>query len=136
MIKYLGEEFDKQMVREGIYNTEFEYNFDHELTFKGVRIKDKYNYDPIVDDGERYVEPYGVCDHYEQILNLAPEIINSEKKYVIGLTLVKKEWEPEDGGWRWHKWGEYIGNQSPQCEYIYDEPEIEQVYCYYIYEIE
>lgn len=32
------------------------------------------------------------------------------------------------------KWGEYIGKHNPQCEYLYDEVGIEQVYCYHVYE--
>ena len=33
-------------------------------------------------------------------------------------------------GWRWHKWGPYIGTQDPQCEYLADEPEIKEVFVY------
>jgi len=25
------------------------------------------------------------------------------------------------GRWRWRKWGEYIGDHQPQCEYLDDE---------------
>jgi hypothetical protein len=39
------------------------------------------------------------------------------------------------GGWRWHKWGPYIGTQEPKCEYIHDEPEIEEVFTYHVYEL-
>jgi hypothetical protein len=42
--------------------------------------------------------------------------------------------QSHEGGWRWHKWGEYIGKYEPQYEYLYDEPEIEKVYVYHIYE--
>jgi len=52
------------------------------------------------------------------------------------LRVIRKDLEPTDGGWRWHKWGEYIGTQNPQMEYIHDEPEIEKVYVYHIYELE
>lgn len=41
--------------------------------------------------------------------------------------MVRAEQSPE-GGWRWHKWGEYIGDHTPTAEYLYDEPEIERVY--------
>ncbi len=29
--------------------------------------------------------------------------------------------DPEPYGWRWHKWGEYLGKGDPQCEYLGDE---------------
>lgn len=79
---------------------------------------------------------YGVCDNYEQVLNQYPELQNSNKKFVVSLTPMTKSEEPESGGWRWHKWGEYIGEQNPTHEYLYDEPEIEEVFVYHIYELE
>ena len=42
--------------------------------------------------------------------------------------------EPSSGGWRFRKWGEYIGKHEVTCEYIYDEPDIDFVYCFHIYE--
>ncbi len=60
---------------------------------------------------------YGVCDHYGQIFAKMPELLDSQERAFI------------------HKWGGYIGKHKPQCEYIYDEPEIEKVYVYHIYEL-
>ena len=77
---------------------------------------------------------YGVCDSYEQILEQCPEIVNSERKFVITLAEICKDDQPDEGGWRWCKWGEYIGVHEPQCEYLYDEPVVEKVFCYHIYE--
>ena len=31
------------------------------------------------------------------------------------------------GGWRWHKWGEYIGKHNPQYEYLDHESGIDYV---------
>lgn len=94
----------------------------------------------ILSDFERYptldIGPYGVCDSYEQILEQCPELVDStDREFVITLTPVVKADQPAEGGWRWHKWGDYIGNLDPQYEYIYDEPFIEKVYCYHIYEL-
>jgi hypothetical protein len=80
------------------------------------------------------VAAYGVCDNVEQLLQACPELEASERKFVITLTSVRKEAQHASGGWRWGKWGPYIGTQNPQCDYLYDEPYIEQVYCYRIYE--
>ena len=79
---------------------------------------------------------YGVCDNFEQILGQAPIcLFSDEEKYVIFLCSVKRENEPEKGGWRWHKWGHYIGNHKPQHEYLYDEKDIDEVFCYHIYRL-
>jgi len=79
---------------------------------------------------------YGVCDNYQQILDCAPEIEEDpEHKYVIFITPVEKKEQSETGGWRWHKWGPYIGDQNPKCEYLADEPDIEKVYVYHVHEV-
>jgi len=79
---------------------------------------------------------YGVCDNYEQILEKNPNIeTDKDRFFVISITPIEKKDQSPDGGWRWHKWGTYIGKQKPTTEYIYDEPIIEKVYCYHIYEV-
>lgn len=87
---------------------------------------------------ERYpelsVEPYGVCDSYEQIIEACPELSAEGRAFVITLTPVYRNNQPKSGGWRWHKWGTYIGKHTPTAEYLHDEPEIEKIYCYHIYE--
>lgn len=89
-----------------------------------------YEHYPLLDIG-----PYGVCDSYEQVLERCPELVESqERQFVITVTAVCKKDQPAEGGWRWHKWGEYIGVHCPTCEYLHDEPVVEQVYVYHIYE--
>lgn len=80
------------------------------------------------------VGPYGVCDNSKQLLEACPELAETGREFVVTLTRIVKADQPATGGWRWHKWGSYIGTQTPTCEYIYDEPEIEQVFCFHIYE--
>ena len=77
---------------------------------------------------------YGVCDNIENLLNKCKELELSDIEFVIMLTEVDKYNQPEEGGWRWHKWGEYIGSKNPKFEYLYDEEDIDIVYCYSIYE--
>jgi hypothetical protein len=80
---------------------------------------------------------YGVCDNYQQVLNYYKDLFNnSDKKQVIVLCTVRRNDQESSGGWRWHKWGRYIGNQNPQHEYLYDDTHIDLVYCYHIYEID
>lgn len=77
---------------------------------------------------------FGVCDNVEQIIARCPELVTSPRQFLITVhRVVRSEQEP-DGGWRWHKWGDYIGVHSPTTEYLYDEPEIEQVLVFHIYE--
>lgn len=78
---------------------------------------------------------YGIADSIEQIKEHFKEMIASENPLVISVTEMRKDEQPEDGGWRWHKWGQYIGKQDPQTEYLYDEPKIESVYVYHIYAV-
>lgn len=88
--------------------------------------------------GKEWYSNYGVCDSPEQFKehSIFKKIVkDKENYYVVCLVkLEKKECSPT-GGWRWHKWGPYIGKQKPTCEYLYDEPVIETVYTYHIYRV-
>jgi hypothetical protein len=88
-------------------------------------------------EGGDYISTYGVCDTVEQWKEAYAALVNHPtRKFAVGFTEVRKADEPESGGWRWHKWGPYIGTKSPQCEYIAHEgPEIESVLTYSIVEI-
>lgn len=76
---------------------------------------------------------YGVCDNAEQIINQWPHLESSKQRHFITMTPIYKAHQPVRDGWRWHKNGEYIGNHEIQCEYLYDEKEIEVVYVFHIY---
>ena len=84
---------------------------------------------------EEYFQEYGVCDNYQQILEKWPQLETSAQKFVISVTPIVKEHQSEKGGWRWHKWGVYIGTSTPTTEYLYDEPLFEKVYSFHIYEL-
>jgi hypothetical protein len=81
------------------------------------------------------VECYGVADTVEQVKEFYKDQIASDAPIVISVTEINKKNQPSDGGWRWHKWGQYIGTREPQCEYIYDEPEIDSVYVFHAYAV-
>lgn len=80
------------------------------------------------------VGSYGVCDSVANLLAKCPELESSDRKFVVRMTQIKKATQSPAGGWRWHKWGEYIGEGEPTCEYLYDEPIIIAVYVYSIFE--
>lgn len=80
---------------------------------------------------------YGVADSVEQVVAyFHAEIDDPDHTYLIVMTAILREHQPPDGGWRWHKWGPYIGTQNPKCEYLYDETDIDLVWCFHIYEVE
>ena len=37
------------------------------------------------------------------------------------------------GGWRWHKWGPYLGKHTPKCEYLDEEKNIDYVLLWHLY---
>jgi hypothetical protein len=72
-------------------------------------------------------ESFGVADNLSQILEYGKKYIDHPTiMYVLSLAIITKEGQG-DGGWRWHKWGDYIGKKHPCREYLADEPEIEEV---------
>lgn len=82
-----------------------------------------------------YVHTYGVADNIAQIQAFVQE--QEAKGYdfgkcVINIRPILRKYEPAQGGWRWHKWGSYIGNFKHRCEYIHDEEGIEMVLCFSI----
>lgn len=84
---------------------------------------------------------YGVCDNAHQVIAYYKpfwgELLNNQnKKYIVLMTPVLRAEEEAVGGWRWHKWGKYIGNQKPQHEYLYDDKHIDLVFTYNIIEVE
>jgi hypothetical protein len=94
-----------------------------------------HEYPTLGDD--RWFGSYGVCDSPEQFMAhpIGQWIAASGRLFVISFTEIVKAEQSPDGGWRWHKWGEYIGEKNPQYEYLYDEgAEIERVYCYHVCE--
>lgn len=90
-----------------------------------------------------HFKQWGVCDNVQQVLDRWGDILERDThKYFIWFAPVFQEKENawQGGGWRWHKWGEYIGDLEPRCEYLDDEdfPEDWQGYvlCYHIYRVE
>ena len=84
--------------------------------------------------------PYGVCDSPQQFLKKYEALLEQdERTFVVTFTHVAKD--PgnkfQGGGWRWHKWGPYIGEGEPTQEYLDDEEKFDQgVYCYHVYQID
>lgn len=118
----------------------YSHNFEHTLT------PHYSNPSPYVTD-KRMFHDYnrplsrldGVADNFSQISNYLKEKFEKieqdnndiDASVVITATPILKSCEPADGGWRWHKWGKYIGLRNPKNEYIHDEDDtINVVWCF------
>lgn len=89
--------------------------FPHYLD-EGVVLRPDFGSSVFLPDYEHYPEnlsigEYGVCDNYMQILDQCPELQDPNRIFLITLTPIKKEKQSPKYGWRWHKWGEYIGKK-------------------------
>ena len=95
---------------------------------------------------------YGVCDDYTQLLELpvpqtvlvdpeddadrwntrvqAARMIHGPDPVTVFVVEIRRDTQPKEGGWRWHKWGTYIGKHEPQHEYLYDEEGIDRVFTF------
>ena len=81
------------------------------------------------------LEAYGVCDSIEQWKDHYRALIQLANRYfTVGFTEVRRADQTASGGWRWHKWGPYIGTHEPQCEYLYDEIGIDAVLTFSVVE--
>lgn len=98
----------------------------------GVPIRERWReekYEPLD------FEDIGVCDTPEQAVDKLNLRERPERLFVLFVRIRRAD-QPMDGGWRWHKWGAYIGDKTPTREYLHDEPEIEEVYTYHVYELQ
>ena len=79
---------------------------------------------------------YGVCDSPDQLLADFGVMLQADsRRLCVALTCIRKSGQSEEG-WHWHKWGPYIGRQEPTWEYLFDEPMIEEVYVYHVYNLD
>jgi hypothetical protein len=97
----------------------------------------RWNHYPEFEQGDEgpYRGCYGVCDNLQQVLDLYPELEAPDRKFLIQLTEVRRENQSPEGGWRWHKWGPYIGTFKSEHEYLYHEVGIEAVLVFHLYEL-
>lgn len=86
------------------------------------------------------VGPYGVCDNPEQFLSRYRKALQRDKRsFCVSFHHILKNSANagRGGGWRWHKWGEYIGDHNPKCEYLDDEQDFNDgVYIFHIYQLD
>ena len=143
------EEDDPDLDTTGIYMEAL--NARHHIE----RLTDYTTVNPMGDKCLYTANLYGVADNATQVIR---HLENSVKTYLFGNDLEDDFWlgralvkmielYPEYklvllmtphvntkdcswGGWRWHKWGEYIGVHEPQHEYLSCEQGIDYVLSY------
>lgn len=89
--------------------------------------------DDWVDIGD--LPSHGVCDSPKQLLKKYDYEVLPVKLF-ISFVHIRRNDQPREGGWRWRKWGPYIGEYEPQCEYLHDEPDILEVYTFSVYQVQ
>lgn len=78
---------------------------------------------------------YGVCDSVDQFDTDFGETLRSDpRKLVVFFTEVRRDEQPARSGWRWTKWGMYVGRRKPTQQYLHDEPDIESVFVWRIFD--
>lgn len=104
-------------------------NFDHFInSFCKSHVIDK---DFCSNNLDFSFDSFGVCDNVDQAMEYGRKRFKGiDHECVLRLYPVIKTEQHPVGGWRWRKWGDYIGTQTPTTEYIYDEPNIEMVFCF------
>ena len=154
-IEELRKIYNPIVLSEGIISSSL--NFDHKIsnnvicdTFSTIIIDNEkaiksinfYNFEKPLEEYSKYsnneeitmMDNYGVCDNVEQVIETF-KLDNADFDFSITMTPIYKSQQCKNGGWRWHKWGKYIGEYEPKHEYLYDE-DIEEVYIFHIYVFE
>lgn len=76
---------------------------------------------------------YGLCDNASQVIHYYNDWV--AKGHFKGNHVILLVPMSANDGWRWHKWGEYIGNFVPRHEYACDEEGLKGVYAFQIIKI-
>lgn len=86
--------------------------------------------------GPGYRSGYGLADNEEQVLERYKHLADRKEQFVIFMTPMYRKFESSWGGFRFHKWGEYIGTHDLTCEYLYDQTDIDVIYVYHVHQID
>jgi len=148
--EYIPQTHPTLKLETGIYQSAFPFNFSEEEFIEKLegwhysenqRNPDETPLEYYVRNSENWVHQYGIADNIEQIKEFYKAQIEDPKdKFCIAVTPVfqDKANKGKGGGWRWHKWGIYIGKLEPQCEYLDDEEfgdDFQYVLCFHLYYI-
>ena len=110
---------------------------------QGIYYSDSLNSEYHVEDSlkpiefiNEYREPaHGVCDGIGD-LREHYDFEGDSRNIVVFLTKIRRRDQPSKDGWRWSRWGVYTGSQNVFEEYLYDEPEIDEIFVWNAFEVE
>jgi hypothetical protein len=88
------------------------------------------------DQGSDFLYDYGVCDTPHQFMvRYLDQLKTFDRDICVFFVHVPKNPDIQQG-WRWHKWGPYVGYGTPTCEYLADEELFDDgIYTYALYEV-
>lgn len=87
---------------------------------------------------KNWVDQFGVADNIEQIKKFyKKQIADKNDKFIITIWPIyqHKANKGKGGGWRWHKWGRYIGKLKPKYEYLDDEEFGDDFECVLVFQL-
>lgn len=92
------------------------------IDFQGLNLFSMVKYKIVKDEDGFDKSISGVCDNIDQILKTHHDIIiDTNKKYAIVTHKIYQHDQPSKMGWRWKKFGPYIGEHDIGTEYLYNE---------------
>lgn len=130
---FLGEEIIKKefWLQDEIRNL---FQQSYKLIDEGKTKEAKFFSDQAVELLKNFAD-YGVCDYPEQVAEVYPSLESDSRRFLVAFNIIRYA-DQGEMGWRWHKWGPYIGTRDPQGEYLADEaPDFGDVYTFSIYEL-
>ena len=138
MSKIIGNGLPTTELEEGIFQCGH-FNFEDHLEGRVYSFSDNWDRRERKEEVDlpNGLDEHGVADSIENFKEVYQAIIeDKERDFIVSFTPIVKAEQSPSGGWRWHKWGTYIGGKNPQHEYIYDEDDsIEKVFVFHVYEI-
>lgn len=92
----------------------------------------------VLDNLEQALETYLTKDSTHDFFGRGKRLYkflttNPEAVYFIRFCPIFNHHDGTSGGWRWHKWGRYLGKHTPQCEYLDEETNIDYVLLWHLY---
>lgn len=84
----------------------------------------------------RETDLYGLCDNEMQVCNKYKDLLEDKnRKFIIVLSNIYRNCQPDEYGFRFHKWGKYIGDYEITCEYLKNQTNMDKVVVYCIIEV-
>lgn len=120
-------ELDLSVLETGVFES-FSHNFGY--ICEDVELP-TVEFDPWFDlseDGHQWEQSNIVCDSVEQAKTHWHGLIGeADREFVIVFNTVEREPGKPNSGWRWKKWGPYIGTHEIKHDYLNDETGIDKV---------